>query len=82
MIINSIFILLHVYHINQFLVNKIKDLIFKFYLFCFFFYTDLEFVCVGTWIENHHTYFVTRILSHPTKRQRNHQNNQYACFVN
>ncbi|CAF3716634.1 unnamed protein product [Rotaria sordida] len=41
---------------------------------------DLQFICVGTWIEDFHTYFVARILSHSTKRQRNHKNNQYACF--
>ncbi|CAF3761022.1 unnamed protein product [Adineta steineri] len=35
---------------------------------------DFQFTCVGTWIEDFDTYFVTRILSH------NHQNNQYACF--
>ncbi|CAF1217230.1 unnamed protein product [Adineta steineri] len=34
---------------------------------------DLQFVCVGTWIEGFHTYFVTRILSKQS-------NNQYACF--
>ncbi|CAF2698230.1 unnamed protein product [Rotaria sp. Silwood2] len=42
---------------------------------------DLQFVCVGTWIEDFHTYFVARIISHSIKRQRNHRNNQYACFV-
>ncbi|CAF1149498.1 unnamed protein product [Adineta steineri] len=34
---------------------------------------DLQFVCVGTWIEGFHTYFVTHILSKQS-------NNQYACF--
>ncbi|CAF3678141.1 unnamed protein product [Rotaria sp. Silwood1] len=41
---------------------------------------DLQFICVGTWIEDFHTYFVARIISHSIKRQRNHRNNQYACF--
>ncbi|UJR22541.1 hypothetical protein I4U23_025590 [Adineta vaga] len=35
---------------------------------------DFQFVCVGSWIEDFHTYFITRILSdHP-------KTNQYACF--
>ena len=38
------------------------------------FYSDLQLICVGTWKEDIHTYFVTRIVS-PS-------NNQYACFVN
>ncbi|CAF2112150.1 unnamed protein product [Rotaria magnacalcarata] len=38
---------------------------------------DLQFVCVGTWVEDFHTYFVTRIIS---KRPRHHRSNQYACF--
>ncbi len=37
---------------------------------------DLELMCVGTWIEGFHTYFVTRILS-----KQSHKKNQYACFV-
>jgi hypothetical protein len=35
---------------------------------------DLQLVCVATWIEGFHTYFVTRILS-------KHHHHQYACFV-
>jgi hypothetical protein len=42
--------------------------------------SDLNFVCVGTWIEGFHTYFVTRIVS-PTPVQPSHLINQYACFV-
>ena len=37
---------------------------------------DLQFVCVGTWTEGFHTYFVARML--PPSRQ---EDNQYACFV-
>lgn len=37
------------------------------------FYSDLQLMCVGTWKEDIHTYFVARIIS------SHHQ--QYACFV-
>ncbi|CAF2522822.1 unnamed protein product [Rotaria sp. Silwood2] len=37
---------------------------------------DLQLLCVATWIEGFHTYFVTRILS----KQHHHNDNQYACF--
>ncbi|CAF1046948.1 unnamed protein product [Adineta ricciae] len=35
---------------------------------------DFQFMCVGTWIEDFHTYFVARILSNKP------HHNQYACF--
>ena len=36
---------------------------------------ELDLICVGTWIEGSHTYFVTRSLSKETYY------NQYSCFV-
>ncbi|CAF1443879.1 unnamed protein product, partial [Adineta ricciae] len=36
---------------------------------------DLQLLCVGTWIDGFHTYFVTRILSKPPNID-----SQYACF--
>ncbi|UJR26532.1 hypothetical protein I4U23_007855 [Adineta vaga] len=36
---------------------------------------DLQLLCVGTWIDGFHTYFVTRILS-----KSSDNDNQYACF--
>ena len=40
---------------------------------------DHRFMCVGTWIENFHTYFVTRLVQ--SKQRSRTSNNQYACFV-
>jgi len=39
---------------------------------------DLQLVCVGTWTEGFHTYFVTRIINH--SRRDSSSQNQYACF--
>ena len=41
---------------------------------------DHQYVCVGTWIENFQTYFITRII-YPPGSIRKTGDDRYACFV-